>query len=200
MARKKGDINTIFEHSIDEVTRTIFMHSNPSSDGEDYGVDHVMATNAIKALMYLDSRAPDGDKPISIILNSPGGEEYHGLAIYDAIKTCKNHVKIFVFGMAASMASIILQAADERILAPNARIMIHYGTREEAGHAKIVSAWNKEYDKMDKEMEVLYLEKIREKKPSFTLKKLQEMLYFDTIFDAKKAMAYGLADEVLGND
>ena len=47
-------------------------------------------------------------------------------------------------------------------------------------------------------MEKLYLEKIKQKKPKFKLKKLQEMLYFDTIFNAKQAIEYGLADEVMG--
>ena len=97
-----------------------------------------MAERAIKALHILDSTAPTGDKPITVIMNNPGGDEYHGMAIYDAIKSCKNHVTIVVFGMAMSMGSIILQAADKRVMSANSRVMIHYGTWGINDHPKKV--------------------------------------------------------------
>ena len=50
------------------------------------------------------------------------------MAIYDAIQMCRSHVTILVYGQAESMSSIILQAADLRVMTPNAHFMSHYGS------------------------------------------------------------------------
>lgn len=196
----RDDVDKFFDYEIYIPTRTIYMGSvsNDQELGES-GTDGAMAERVIKALHILDSSAPGGDKPITIIMNNPGGDEYHGLAIYDAIKACKNHVTIVVYGHAMSMGSIILQAADKRVMAPNSRMMIHYGTWGTHDHPKIVYSWAEEGKKFDAWMEQLYLGKIREKHPNFTLKKVQEMCNFDTFINPEEAVAMGLADEILGD-
>ena len=100
--RQIDDIEVFFEQGLYVPTRTIYM-------GEilDGGTDHVMAERVIKALHVLDANS---EAPIAILMNNPGGDEYHGLAIYDAILGCKNHVAITAYGHAMSMGSIILQA------------------------------------------------------------------------------------------
>ena len=130
-------------------------------------------------------------------MNNTGGDVYHGLAIFDAIKTCKNHVNIIVYGHAMSMGSIILQAADERIMTPNSRMMIHYGEDGVWAHPKIVLQWAKEGKKINEWMLDLYLEKIREKHPKFTRKKVDDICDFDTFFNAQEAVDMGLADRIL---
>ena len=140
---------------------------------------------------------PSGEKPITIILNNPGGEDYHMLAIYDAIAKCKSHVTIIVYGQAFSAASLILQAADERILAPHPRVMIHLGSAGYYDHPKIVKAWAIETEKVTKDMEIIYLDRIREKHPLFKLRQLQKLLDFDTILSAQEAVDLGLADKIL---
>jgi len=194
----KDDIDKFFDCDIYIPTRTIFMGSASYdiSEGES-GCDGEMAERMIKALHILDMSAPDGDKPITIIANNVGGDEYHGFAIYDAIKACKNYVTIQVFGHAMSMGSIILQAADERLMAPNSRQMIHYGTWGVHDHAKTAQKWAKEGEKIDKWMEQMYLARIRQVSPSFTLEKLQKWLDHDTFLTAAESVAVGLADKVL---
>ena len=108
------------------------------------GTDANMAERVIKGLHMLDTSAPTGDKPITIIMNNLGGDWYHGMGIYDAIKACKNHITIKVFGYVMSMGSIIIQAADKRIMSPNSRMMIHYGTSGYYGHNKDFIKWAKE--------------------------------------------------------
>ena len=196
----RDDIDRFFQYGIDISTRTIYMGSHSAYDDGDSGVDHEMAEAVVKALHILDTQAPNGDKPITIIMNNPGGGEYHGLAIFDAIKACKNHVVVKVFGYAMSMGSIILQAADERIMAPNSRFMIHYGTWGVYDHPKIAYKWAEEGKKFDKWMIDLYLTKIREKHPKYPRKKVDEMCNFDTILNAKETVELGLADEVLEDD
>jgi ATP-dependent Clp protease protease subunit len=194
----RDDIDKFFEYELYIPTRTIYMGS-VSHDPEtgESGTDGAMAERVIKALHIFDSSAPAGDKPITIIMNNPGGDAYHGLAIYDAIKACKNHVTIIVYGHAMSMGSIIFQAADKRVMAPNSRMMIHYGTWGTHDHPKIVYSWAEEGKKFNTWMELLYLERIREKHPNFTLKKVQQMCNFDTFLNPEQAVALGLADEVL---
>jgi len=73
---------------------------------------------------------------IELHLNSPGGSVFDGLAIMAAIKNHKAHVKAIVDGLAASAASFILQAADERFTTRNAQIMIHDAKAYAGGNAE----------------------------------------------------------------
>lgn len=196
----RDDVDRFFEYGIDVNTRTVYVGSAETNDSdEESGVDHKMAEKAIKALHILDSLSPSGDKPITIIMNNPGGDEYHGLAIFDAIKACRNHVSIKVFGHAMSMGSIILQAADpgSRIMAPNSRMMIHFGTWGVHDHPKTVYKWAEEGKKFDKWMVDLYLKKIRQKHPKYQRKKVEDMCNFDHFLTAEQAVEIGLADKIL---
>jgi ATP-dependent protease ClpP protease subunit len=201
------------------------MGSMGSSDenGED-GTDYHMAETIVKALHILDNQdatSLKGEKPINIIMNNIGGDIYHGMAIYDAIANCKNHVTIRVYGHAMSMGSIILQAADQRIMTRHSRIMIHYGNFGSNQHTKVAYKWANETKKFDQIMEDIYLDKISDRKITLekylTLidkqseipvgnaknkkipigrKELQEMLNFDTIIDAETALELNLVDKI----
>lgn len=196
----RDDVDRFFQYNVDISSRTIYMGSAGSVDEEETGTDYEMAEYVIKGLHVLDSQAEHGDKPIVIIMNNPGGDEYHGMAIYDAIRCCTNHVTIKVYGHAMSMGGIILQAADERLMSPNSRFMMHYGTFGINANTKDAYNWVESNKKIDKWMEDLFLEKIREKNPRFSRQKLYKMLEADYIIDAKEAVHLGLADEVIGDD
>jgi ATP-dependent Clp endopeptidase proteolytic subunit ClpP len=198
---QRDDIDKFFDYEIYLPTRTLYMGSaSYDEENGESGTDGAMAERIIKGLHILDSSAPSNDQPITIIMNNPGGDEYHGMAIYDAIKSCKNHVTIKVIGHAMSMGSIILQAADHRVMSPNSRMMIHYGTKSIQDHAKNFYKWTDEGKKFDSWMEHLFLEKIREKNPHFTLAKVKHMCNFDTFLSATEAIQLGLADKILGED
>jgi ATP-dependent Clp endopeptidase proteolytic subunit ClpP len=167
------------------------------TDFSESGTDTSMAERMVKNIHILDTI---NQEPITIFMNNLGGDPYHGLAIYDAIKAAKSEVTIKVFGHAMSMGSIILQAADIRIMAPNSRQMIHYGSLTIQGHSKTVDKQAKEEDKINRWMDDMYLEKIREKHPEFKLKRLQKMCDHDTFLTAEESVALGLADKILGDD
>jgi len=198
MARiARDDIDHWFDFGVSVPSNTLYMGSAEyDAEGErENGVDFLMAERTIKGLHLLDQKK---DKPITIIMNNPGGDVYHGAAIYDAIKGCKNHITIKVYGHAMSMGSIILQAADERIMAPNSKFMIHYGTWGINGsHTKTFQKWAEECKRYDKWMIDMYLERIREKHPKYSRKKVDEMCNFDTILTAKETVDLGFADKVL---
>jgi len=194
----RDDTDRFFQYNIDIGSRTLYMGSSSDDEGDESGTDYEMAQYVIKGLHVLESQSKNGDKPITIIMNNVGGNEYHGLGIYDAIICCKNHVTIKVYGHAMSMGGIILQAADERIMSPNSRFMMHYGTFSISANTKDAYKWVEDNKKIDKFMEDLFLEKIKEKKPKFTRAALQKMLQSDWICSAQDALEYGLADIVMG--
>jgi len=192
----RDDIDKFFDYEIYLPTRTIYLGSVSYEDGEETGTDHQMSERAIKGLHILDKNAPAGDKPITIIMNNDGGDTYHGFAIYDAVLRCRNHVTIIGTGNCMSMGSVILQAADERILTPNAKFMIHYCTWGIHGVTKTAARWADEAKKLDQSLVDIYLEKIRVKHPTFTREKVDKLLNFDTILTAQEAVDLGLADKV----
>jgi len=197
--RLKDDVDKIMEYNLSLSARVYFLGSaNEDVDGEEAGVNFLMTERAIKALHILESKAPMGDKPITIIMNNPGGDWYHGMAIYDHIKLCRNDVIMQATGYVMSMGAIILQAADTRLLTPNARVMLHYGTAGYYGHAKDYIRWGEEEQRAHNQIEEIFLEKIREKKPEFTKAKVKKLLEFDTIFNAEQAIEFGLADGIVG--
>lgn len=220
----KGDIDHFMDNDLYIPTRTIYMGSASEGEEGESGVDFMMAERIIKTLHILDTfdvASGKGEKPIKIIMNNIGGDVQHGMAIYDFIKLCRNHVTIRVVGHAMSMGSIILQAADHRVMTKNSRIMIHYGSAGFNTHAKTSYQWTEETKKYDKWMEDLFLEKIgdrtitiekyltmigkkddvpkgnaKNKRINIDRKKLEAMLNFDTIIDAETALELNLIDEI----
>jgi len=197
MAKQKIDLASWLQLNVDPISRIIYLGSISNLHEQDAGVDFSMAEQAIKSLLALDLLEPSGKKPITVLLNTPGGDKDHGLAIYDAIRSCKNPVNVVVYGAAYSMGSLILQAASHRVVAPNARIMLHYGHLSISDNPQTVYRWADESKKMDRKFEDIYLERIYEKHPNFSREKIQELLKIDTILSAQEAVDLGLADTVL---
>lgn len=90
-------------------------------------IDGELAHASIVALEQLDRT--DGD--IRIVLNSEGGSEQEGFAIFDAITMCRNRVVIDGYGSVMSIAAAIFMAGDRRRMAPNCDFMIHNGDVEQ---------------------------------------------------------------------
>jgi len=193
---KQDNITHFMDEDLYVPTRTLYLGSTGTDpEGTETGVDYLMAERAIKGLHILDTGA--ADQPIIIIMNNIGGDVVHGMAIYDAIKHCRNHITIKVYGHAMSMGSIILQAADERLISENSVMMLHYGINAVSGHVKDVERqveWGK---KMDLWNERMFLEKIKQVKPKFTAEKVKELLQFDRYLNAQEALELGLVDGII---
>ena len=82
-------------------------------------------------------------------------------------------------------------------MSPNASQMIHYGHLMIDKHAKTAYKIADEFKRIDKWMEDMYLGKIKEKNPKFTLGQLRKMLDHDTFLTSKESVELGLADGVL---
>ena len=219
----KESIDKWFNHNIDVENRVLYMGSVDRTSEYESGVDHLMAESFIKGLHVLESK---NDNEITIIMNNPGGEWYHGMAIYDAIQNARCHCTIKVYGYAMSMGSIILQAADNRILMPNSRFMIHYGgTSFDDASLPLIEKWVNEERRINYDMEEIYLKAMLDKEEkeghgylaktlssildspkTFSRKAetkkeelrsvLKEMLNFDTILTAEETVDLGFVDEI----
>jgi ATP-dependent protease ClpP protease subunit len=176
------------------------------SDFHDYGiylptktirmvgeVDEDLFKDAISNLHILDSISGD----ITIKLSSAGGDIDYGKAIYDAIRGCKNRVRIIGYGLIASCATLIMQAADERILSPNAKMMVHIGTEGYSeDHVYNVRNAFKAYEDDRKWMEDVYFEQIKKRHSRYTRQKLEDLLVFDKYMSPKECLELGLIDSI----
>lgn len=223
MSNKKDDIDQFMDNGIYLPTRTIYMGSSYYLEDDESGVDFDMAERVIKAIHILDNQnndAKQGNSPITILMNNVGGDIYHGLAIYDAIANCKNHVTVKVYGHAMSMGSWILQAADQRIMSKNSKIMIHYGYSSASTNARNFMKWSKEYDILTKMMEDVFLEKMngieitqqeffkllgredklkgRHKNKAIQIDReaVERLLEFDTFMNAEMSLKLNLIDNI----
>jgi len=160
----------------------------------DGDIDKETASEFIKNIRLLDHV---NSKDITVLINSGGGDVSQGMAIIDAIKECQSRVTTHVVGPTSSMASIIFQAGDERIISSNATLMIHIGSDEyHEDHAMNIKRWIKENERIGKIADDILYKRIKEKKPRFTREKFNELLTFDTIYTAKQAIEMGLAEKI----
>jgi ATP-dependent Clp protease protease subunit len=80
----------------------------------------------ISAQSFLDALKEVGDcEHLDIYINSPGGSVFDGVTIYNQLKRHKAKKRVYVDGLAASIASVIAMAGDEITMAANAMMMIH---------------------------------------------------------------------------
>lgn len=158
-------------------------------------IDKNKAVQFIKNIRLLDHVT---DKEIKVLINSEGGEVKQGMAIIDAILECQSKVITHAVGPCYSMASIILQAGDERWISSNATIMIHCGDEGyEPDHPKNIERWIKETRRQGKIADSFLYEKIKSKKNRFTKNKFNELLTFDTIYTAQQSVDMGLVDRIV---
>src|SRR5436190_2114638 len=91
-------------------------------------VEETVSNLIVAQLLHLESEDPDKD--ISLYINSPGGDAYAGMAIYDTMGFVRPDVSTICVGMAMSMGAILLAggAPGKRYALPNAKVMIHQGS------------------------------------------------------------------------
>lgn len=199
-------ISDINSYGLDVKNREIFLHSYVGShDEESPGVDYRMAATFYKNLRILDSVKQD---PIIIHMHSVGGNWHDGMAIFDAISVAQSYITIIVYGQAESMSSIILQAADKRVMMPHSYFMCHFGSSGYSGNyldvQKVVRFEQKEAEVMldiyaakmlkGQYIKDSYTDPTHEKVKNFLKRKLKDG---DWYMNAEEAVYYGFADHVI---
>lgn len=157
-------------------------------------IDEDMLYSVVKNLHVIDNHSQG---PITILLTSEGGCVTSGLGIYNAIRYCKNLVRIIAVGEVSSMATVIFQAGDERLMYEDAFLMLHEGETSLTGRQGDIASWSKLYKDQEKRMLDIYTRKIKNKKPRYSKDKLNKELLWDRIFTADEALEWGLCDKVI---
>ena len=128
---------------------------------------------------------------LTVVINSPGGDVFAGLAIYNALVNHNGNVTVRVDGLAASIASVIAMAGDKIVMSPGSMIMIHRPSVYAAGTV----------DDMEKAKDVLMkieegITPIYARRTGLSDEKITELLEAETWMLADKAVELGFADEV----
>lgn len=128
---------------------------------------------------------------VRVHINSPGGFVWDAVAMYEALKSSPAHVTGHVDGVAASAASFLLQAADERIITLGGRTMIHdaggiaYGPPAELRRAADLG------DAISDDIAAIYAERAGGKPATW-----RKAMSATTWYSAQQTVAAGLADRV----
>jgi ATP-dependent protease ClpP protease subunit len=156
---------------------------------DEIGYFGVTASDFIRELDALDVRK------IDLRVNSPGGDVFDGLAIYNALKNHPAKVTASVDGLAASAASFIIQAADDIVMEQGATVMIHDALSVTIGNAADHRETADLLDKMSDEIAGIYAARSGRSAESF-----RDLMRSESWFNGDEAVAAGLADRVVTDE
>ena len=156
-------------------------------------VDAESVADIIRGLRHLQKADPA--TPITLFINSPGGEVQSGLALYDVMSAISCPVRTVCLGLAASMAALLFIAGDTRDMLPHSRVMIHdplIGGAGVGGSALSVKA---------RANDLMHIRDITAQviaeHTGMPLERVFELTARDTYFEAEEAVAAHLADRVI---
>jgi ATP-dependent Clp protease protease subunit len=155
-------------------------------------IDDQIANLVVAQLIHLESDDPDKD--IAIYINSPGGQVYAGLAIYDTMQFIKPEVQTICIGIAMSMGSLLLAGGTpgKRFALPNSRILIHQPSGGFQGQASDIEIHAREALNLRRRVDEIYA-----KHTGKSYEQVHEDMERDRFFKADEAVEYGLIDQVL---
>ena len=164
-----------------------------------YLIGDIEKDTARVCIERLRDLANDSAKPITIYINSAGGNVTDGLAIHDSIRHLVSkgiEVTIIVQGMAYSMGSIVLQAASDgrRFSFPHSWIMIHEPAKWAGWQSTTAAAQHLERLKQMQD-QIYRILSSRSGKP--LAKIIRDTKRTDFYLDTKKALEYGLIDGIV---
>jgi ATP-dependent Clp endopeptidase proteolytic subunit ClpP len=129
--------------------------------------------------------------PIYLHLSSQGGYIYNALSVVDAIKRSRVPIYSVIEGSVASAGTFISMVCKKRFICPNAFMMIHQLSGGVGGKMGEISD---EFTNLKELMEVI--KRLYTEHTQLSQKKLNKLLKHDLYLNAKKALKYGLADEL----
>lgn len=147
----------------------------------------------VTAAAFLRELKALGDvETIDVLINSPGGSVFDGLAIYNALRQHKATVNVTVMGVAASAASFIAMAGDKITMPENAFLMVHNAMGGVFGNAQEIRDWADTLDKIGASLIGIYVARTGKSEAD-----VKALLDAETWMTAKEALDLGFADEVI---
>ncbi len=155
-------------------------------------IDADLANDFLSEILFLEK---ESDDPVTVYVNSGGGEISAGLMIYDIIQGSKLDINMVCTGMAASMAAVLVAGGQKgrRYILPHSKMMIHEpliggGVGGSATSIKNIS------ESILKTREIT--NGILAKHTGKTIEEINEATSFDNYMDAEQAIEFGLCDAI----
>ena len=157
-----------------------------------FSIDASTSCAVSQMLLYLDGE--DKQAPINLYISGPGGDVYSGFGLIDVIRSINAPVYTFCSGLCASMSALIFLNGDKRYVMPNSTLMLHQPLGGASGQASDIELVAKEILRIkasinDMIAKYCHLDKRR----------IEKLTDRDCYIDAKTALGYGLADEIITN-
>ncbi|RMX06720.1 Clp protease ClpP [Corticibacter populi] len=158
--------------------------------GEDWwtgeGVTSKRIAGALRAI---------GERDVIVNINSPGGDMFEGVAIYNMLREHAGRVTVNILGLAASAASIIAMAGDEIRIGRPSFLMIHNCWCLAAGNRHDFAELSEQMEPFDAAMADVY-----QARTSIDLQRIQTLMDKESWIGGSAAVADGWADALLGDD
>ena len=157
-------------------------------------IDDQVANLIVAQMIHLESDDPDKD--ISLYINSPGGNVYAGLAIYDTMQFVKPDIVTMCVGIAMSMGSLLLAGGThgKRFALPNSRMLIHQPSGGFEGQATDIEIHAREALAVRQRVDEIYA-----KHTGQPIEQVHDDMERDRFFRSDQAVEYGLIDEILAS-
>ena len=154
-------------------------------------IDKDSSERLIRQLLLLEASSLD---PITILIDSPGGDVYAGFSIFDMIRFVKAPVRIVGMGLVASAAALILLAvpADKRFALPNSSYLIHQPLSGVRGVATEIEIHARELEKTRARINEIIAEATGQ-----TLERISKDTDRDYWMNAREAVDYGLIVKII---
>ena len=136
-----------------------------------------------------------GPKPVTVQINSPGGNFFDGLAIYNMLRQHPEQVTVQVLGIAASAASIIAMAADDLQIAKAGMMMIHNTQWVAVGDRNVMADAASQMTIFDETVAMLYADR-----SGGDRSEIAAMMDAETFMNGEQAVEQGFADTLMGGD
>lgn len=136
-----------------------------------------------------------GDRPVEVQINSPGGDMFEGIAIYNILREHSQDVTVKIMGMAASAASTIAMAGDSIEIGNASFLMIHNCWVLAVGNRHDMAATAEWLAPFDAAMAAVYAQRAGQ-----TVKKTAAWMDAETYFNGTQAIELGFADKLLPED
>jgi ATP-dependent Clp protease protease subunit len=155
-------------------------------------INDQVANLIVAQLLFLSSEDPES--PIQMYINSPGGQVYAGMAIYDTMQMIPNPISTLAVGMTASFGTLLLTAGTngQRYALPNATIHMHQPLGGAQGQASDIEIQAREILRLK-----VHLNQILAKHTGQTIETIERDTNRDFYLDAQGAVNYGLVDQVM---
>lgn len=162
-------------------------------------IDDTVSAAIVAQLLWLESDAPE--KPITMYINSPGGEISSGLAIYDTMTYIQSPVSTVCVGAAASMAAILLLGGEpkKRYALPHSSIMVHQPLGGTKGQASDIVIYATQIQRIREQVNEIVRRHLNGAVgfDKYDIQSVNEMMERDKYLTAEEAKDAGIIDEIL---